>query len=74
MSFIDSLLKQRDRLSNPAVRGVPMCLIGTNGKAPEDENKLAYFRPQGLPIELLSDLRIDSITIFSSPVDPVNPV
>ena len=30
--------------------------IGTNGKAPEDENELAYFRPQGLPIELLRDL------------------
>jgi hypothetical protein len=52
-----------DRLSNPAKRGVPMEAIGTNGKAPEDETKLAYFRPQGLPIELLSDPRIDPITI-----------
>jgi len=29
--------------------------IGTNGKAPEDESKRAYFRPRGLPIEPLSD-------------------
>ena len=37
--------------------------IGTNGKAPEDETKLAYFRPQGFPIELSSDPCIESITI-----------
>jgi len=35
-----------------------MELIGTNGRAPEGENELAYFRPQGLPIEPLSDLEI----------------
>jgi len=40
--------------------------IGTNGKAPEDENKLAYFRPQGLPIELLSDPRTDSFSSCTS--------
>jgi len=48
----------RDRLGIPAERGVPMDLIGTNGKAPEGENKLAHSRPQGLSIEPLSDLHI----------------
>ena len=48
----------RDRLGLPAERGVPMDLIGTNGKAPEGENKLAHFRPQGLSIEPPSDRHI----------------
>jgi len=50
-----------DRLGIPAKRGVPMVLIGTNGKAPEAEIKLAYFRPQGLPIMPLSDLHLRRI-------------
>ena len=37
--------------------------IGTDGKAPEDETKLAYFRPQRFPIALSSDPCIESITI-----------
>ena len=41
----------RDLLGLPAERGVPMDLIGTDGKAPECENKLAHFRTQGLSIE-----------------------
>jgi hypothetical protein len=45
-----------DRLGIPAERGVPMDIIGTNGKAPEDVDKLAYIRPQGLHIQPISDL------------------
>jgi len=47
-----------DRFGLPAERGVPMDPIGTNGKAPDGEKKLAHFRPQGLSIEPLSDLHI----------------
>jgi hypothetical protein len=47
-----------DRLGTPAERGVPMDLIGTDGKAPECENQLAHFRTRGLSIEPLSDLHI----------------
>jgi hypothetical protein len=45
-----------DHLGIPAERGVPMDIIGTNGKAPEDEYKPAYLRPQGLHIQPISDL------------------
>ena len=47
----------------PRKAGCPDEIIGTNGKAPEDERKPAYFRPAGLPIPPLSEPRIDSITI-----------
>jgi len=46
--------------------------IGTDGKAPEDESKLACFHPRGLSIEPLSDLHI--LRLFdlnlSDPCDP----
>jgi hypothetical protein len=41
-----------------------MVPIGTNGKAPEDESKLAHFRPQGLPIEPLSDPDLAYFVLF----------
>ena len=39
--------------------------IGTNGKAPEEENKLAYFPPRGLPIEPLSDPNLFNFVTFA---------
>jgi len=45
----------KDRLSNPAERGVPMDTSGQMGKHLVDESKLACFRPPALPIQLLSD-------------------
>ena len=48
----------------PAKRGLPMYAIGTNVEAPDDENKLAYFRHQVLPIKPLSDLRIRAHNSF----------
>ena len=42
-------------LRDPRKAGCPDAYIGTNGKAPEEENKLAYFLPQGLPITTLND-------------------
>ena len=45
-----------DRLSNPAIwRGVPIGSYRDRMGAPDGENKLAHFRRQVLPIELLSD-------------------
>ena len=41
-----------------------MVPIGTNGKAPEDERKLAHFRPQGLSIEPLSDPDLAYFVLF----------
>jgi len=41
-----------------------MVPIGTNGKAPEDESKLAHFRPQALPIEPLSDPDLVYFVLF----------
>jgi hypothetical protein len=49
-----------------------MDLIGTNGKAPEGENELAYFRSQGLPIKLLSDLHIVRVS-HTNKCNPCNP-
>jgi len=38
--------------------------IGTNGKAPEAENKPAYFQPQGLPIKPLSNPDLANFVLF----------
>ena len=55
----------------PREAGCPDGIIGTNGKAPEDERKPAYFRPAGLPIPPLSDPHIKSALLLHTPVNLV---
>ncbi len=47
--------------------GRPDGHIGTNGKAPVDESKLASLRPPGLPIQPLSDPSTSTNIFFSEP-------
>ena len=68
-----TLVKNGDRLSNPAERGVPIGSYRDKMGALDGRNKLAYFCHQVLPIALLSDSRLDKYCLFY-PVDPVNPV
>ena len=60
-----------DRLSNPAIwRGVPIGNYRDRMGARDGENRLAHFRRQVLPIELLSDPFVHVSLVYFVPFVP----